>query len=76
MTAYRPKPTFFVRNGTSGKNNKIPNAKQNKAMPISESFNCNFSFTCGMYKTQVPIIKFKEAKIQATKKYLNFDKII
>ena len=45
-------------------------------MPISESFNCNFSFTCGMYKTQVPIIKFNEAKIQATEKYLNFDKII
>jgi hypothetical protein len=29
-----------------------------------------------MYKTQVPIIKFNEAKIQATEKYLNVDKII
>ena len=45
-------------------------------MLISESFNCNFSFTCGMYRTQVPIIKFKEANIQAKEKYLNFDKII
>ncbi|GAA4816180.1 hypothetical protein GCM10023330_25580 [Litoribaculum gwangyangense] len=54
---------------------KTPAAKQNKAKPISESLSCNFSFTCGIYKTQVPIIKFKELNTQTGAKYLRLDKI-
>ena len=61
--------------GTIGIKNNSPSAKQKRAKPISESESCNFSLTLGIYKTQVPIIMFKELKTQTTEKYRQFERI-
>ena len=75
IIVYFPKPIFLMIYGTTGRNTKMPNAKQNSANPISESLSFNFSFTYGMYKTHVPIMIFNDANTQVTEKYFCLNKI-